>query len=544
MTNPLPTLMVVNFKGTSNVSVHKLLNGTTLDPTQDGNDVLTGTLETPTSSQNAQANRLVEFLGKRFLLHGHRVYERDNGGAGNWGVVTGTSGFSATDSFHSGLHVLYPAGVPTLAYLMKEDASNIRAVFSINGTSFSSTLFSYNWSSNITGSVAFQDSIFTAASGTNKIVEYNFSTNIASNYSISGTDTTTCFHVHRNDLYASNGGDFLAAAVYRKDSGVFTNIYAPSRDGPTSPLAVPMMLSDGNDIIWAFCDRNSPYLCLRLSNTALGEGGVIATTITSTALSGITDTKSVKFFSYTSVDPDPTDIATYFWASNGGSGFNVGNFDCYRFNYRRITHGAVTNGPYIRAEFVEQAVTGARGQIMTVGAGSLDLSFVSGTFDNSNIITGDDSGASAAATSLLVEQVNTFIGAGQAATNFGLPQINSGGADRIPVADSARPSFEGIPVEVVGNETKWFFRVYGTGAALSFRVYIDDNGVSIPTNLAAISGIVVESGTPATTPAISGGNQIDNLTPDSGVALYSVKVGVDASGISSGTRYSILMDTI
>lgn len=64
----------------------------------------------------------------------------------------------------------------------------------------------------------------------------------------------------------------------------------------------------------------------------------------------------------------------------------------------RVTPGTITAGPFLDGELIEQAVTGASGIVFKETAEpSTDLVFVdivSGTWDNTNVITGADSGAS------------------------------------------------------------------------------------------------------------------------------------------------------
>lgn len=63
-----------------------------------------------------------------------------------------------------------------------------------------------------------------------------------------------------------------------------------------------------------------------------------------------------------------------------------------------LTIGAVTSGPFVEGETVTQATSGATGRVRWVtpnGASTLHLEAISGTFNNSNLLTGGTSGATA-----------------------------------------------------------------------------------------------------------------------------------------------------
>jgi len=107
MANPIPQLEVIRFKGSGAIEVFPLLSGVTLGTT----DGLIGSAGPPGleaasgSITDIQGNRFVEAFGNRYVLHGLRVYEKDSGGAGTWGEVTGL-GLSATSTAHSGIFLL------------------------------------------------------------------------------------------------------------------------------------------------------------------------------------------------------------------------------------------------------------------------------------------------------------------------------------------------------------------------------------------------------------------------------------------------------
>ena len=232
MANPIPTLMCVKYRGAGNVTVRKLLNGITLDPTQDGNDVLVTSSEAPVGSTDHQHfNRLVEAFGKRYLLHGHRVYERDEGGDGNWGVVSepDLGGQSVTDKAHSGLHLLYPAGGPTLAFRYHIDATPLQIAKTTDGSTWTvqgSGLAAVNADNNVGPSIVYGDSIFwwlEGNSGTVEVRAFNFDTLVATQYSIVGAGESN-FHVHDDKLYILVPDSGLFAQLFRFDGSGFTDL--------------------------------------------------------------------------------------------------------------------------------------------------------------------------------------------------------------------------------------------------------------------------------------------------------------------------------
>lgn len=558
MANPIPTLSVVSYKGSGNVTVHKLLNGITLDPTQDGSDVLTGTLEAPAATtQNSQANRIIEAFGKRFLLHGQRVYERDSGGIGNWGEVTGLAQ-SETTARHSGLHLLHPAGVPTLAFLAGETIATVSdlAVFkTTDGSSW--TLTDTNL---VVGSLAadgmsivYRDSIiwYSFSSDAFEIRRYDFALNTATELNLptaTGGSGVGGLHVHQNELFVVAEGPGNTAGLWRLDGTVFTFVTGLAVSGGlTSSSEGHTLFSDGDDIITMGPDISTSPRVTRVSDVLMGGSpSVIDISSNYTSL----PTGKCSLVTYISTDPSPLtgDQGIYFWHRlSVGTSYNTGSWDLFRFNFRRITHGSVTSGPFQVNEVVTQSVTGAFGTVTNVGSGFLELTDVDETtpFDATNTLTGGTSGATASSTSLLVEQAPTSLGSGISAVNFGIPHVTDGGLDRIPTATSVRPAVEMLPVEITGSKTKFFFRVYGTGIpTITLEAFVSPVSEAPDILLTLVGGtLIVESGAPATTPSISA-NQITNITADSGVALYSFQAELASASISEGQAYTLLLDIV
>jgi hypothetical protein len=542
MANPIPTLSVVNYKGSGNVTVHKLLNGTTLDPAQDGSDVLAGNLEVPPATTNNHANRIVEAFGKRYLLHGERVYERDSGGSGNWGSIFSAENISSYE--HSGLHLLHPGGVPTLCFLDWTQGSAVRKHTSTNGTSFvtDSNIATINGFADWIGpSIVFGNSIvWTLQGNTGGLLIHDLALDTTIQPALTGNSTLDTpgvdLLVHKNKLFIVYQGS-NSINIDRLDGSSLTNIFL------TTPFtqggAVPTIFSDGDEIILFFNQFSAgDNVAYAITDPTGTPGSVLISTI----LDGITHTSPHGWNKYVSIDPDPTQATTYLWHNAGDP--DTGTFDLYRYRYRQITHGAVTNGPFTLNEFVEQAGTGARGRVMESDGSSLDLTDVTGTFNNTGVITGDSSGAFATATSLLVYQTLVSLGSGISKANFGITNVSDGGLDRIPTAPSARPAFDGIPVEIAGGSTKFFFRVYGTGSAITLEIFSSIESQAPDTQVTLVSGsLVIESGAPPTTPSMST-TQITNVTPDSGATLYSFEADLSSVGITSGQAYNLLIDIV
>jgi hypothetical protein len=541
MANAIPTLMVVNYKGSGNVAVHKLLNGTTLDPTQDGNDVLTGTLEAPTNQYNAQ-NRLLEAFGLRLLLHGARVYERDTGGTGNWGAVESVG--SATTASHSGLHLLFPGGVPTVAF-MDYSGGNIRLYTTIDGTTWvgpTNIGVAPGTIAYVSNSLVFGNSLVWAvlySTGTGVTI-YDLS--LASTLQINPTGNLSAIPrvdmvVNQSKLFFAYQGTSGGPLAYpfrvdRLDGSAFTNIFLGANAYPNSGM-VPVIFNDGYDLIIIYATGAKE--ARRLTNPT---GSSTATNITTTLLSSVPGSIPLGWNKYVSIDPDPTQATVYLWCNAGDT--NTGTYDLYRYRYRQITHGAPA-GAFTLGEFVEQASTGARGRIMETTGTSLDLTDVTGTFNATNNITGDDSGAVAAATSLLNEQALVSIGNGIPKTNFGISHIADGGLDRIPAKGAARPAWDGLPSEVP-NARRHFFRVYGTGSTINLKLYYS-TAEEAPDMEGTLSGVAISSGSPPTTPTFNISlNRIENLTPDDGATLYYVDHNATADGITAGQKHTLILD--
>ena len=556
MANSIPTLMAVNYKGSGNVQVYPLSAGTTLGA-QDGNDVLAGNLEAPSATLvNTQANRLVEAFGNRYLLHGYRVYERDEGGAGNWGEVTGL-GLDITGIYHSGLHLLHPGGIPTLAFLYV-NASVLHAVHSTDGS---------NWTDTNTGvatstvdrpgrSIVFQNSIFwlcksSTASG-HDIYSYDLFLDSATAYDLpnggagltNGGSNSHCFHVHQGHLFCA-GAEILGtdgSAIWRFDSGVsWTKIELGNTTALNNGSSYGMW-SDGYDLIVAFQRTDGTRDLRRCINVLPSETPIISGNLGGTILVNCATTTSASYCPFLSVDPDPSlgEQRVYFWQLSGD--FNSGTFNLFRFEYRQLPTGVHT-GSFQVGETVSDG-SGATGVVTDIVVDtSLSLTNVQGTW-GAGSVTGLTSGATATSSGGLAEVAAPALGVGIAGTNYGVPQATDGGLDRIPTAGAARPEWDGQPIEIVPSARQYYFRVYGTGSTISIKLYYSLSEEA-PDTEATLAAVAVVSGSPATTPSYNAGlNQIDNITPDDGATLYSLNHAATTDSIAVGQKYTVMMDIV
>jgi hypothetical protein len=124
----------------------------------------------------------------------------------------------------------------------------------------------------------------------------------------------------------------------------------------------------------------------------------------------------------------------------------------------------------------------------------------------------------------------TLLGSGISAVDFTLPNVGTGGSDRIPAKTEGRPQFDGLPEEVMGGGRKRFFRVYGEGSDLTLSQYhsADQEAPETLSTLTA-SSIAIED-TNVTTGLVGnlGEVAIEALSPSAGDA-YVVSV-VDGDG--------------
>jgi hypothetical protein len=178
-----------------------------------------------------------------------------------------------------------------------------------------------------------------------------------------------------------------------------------------------------------------------------------------------------------------------------------------------LTHGAVTNDPFQVGETVSGGTSGESAVVVEVFTGSIKVVNQTGTFSSSEVITGGTS--TAFATTSAVDEDATF-----------------------------------PPKEVAGARRR-YFRVYGTGSALSLDLYYSGPDIagaagaaasgSLANKRATIVAVGVVAGSPTTTPSLST-NQIINLTPDDGATLYYVDANSVADGLVPGQLHALILD--
>ena len=542
MANPFPDVSVVNYKGSGNVSVWRLQGGTVLDPEQDGNDVLAGNLEAPSDTlENNHGNRIIEAFGKRFLLHGFRVYAKDEA-TQNWPEVTGL-GLSINDPAHSGLHVLYPGGVKTLAFLCEPGDSLLHVVSTTDGVNWTNTTTALNTATiNRTGvSIVFRDSIFWWARGTDStdIRSYDFVLESTDEYDPPNMGSNSLgannhsFLVHQGELFVG-GSEVLStdgSAIWRLDGTTFTKLDFGNATA-VNPGSVYGLWSDGDDIImvWQGPSGDSNRHARRVSDVLLGGSFSVSGNLASTILANCDTTGDASYIPFTVVDPDPSISALriYFWQRNGN--FNAGTFNLFRVEYRRIDTDAHT-GAFALGEIVTGGTSGAIGVVTDIVDGvSLSMTNVVGVFQNLEALTGSIVGVTSS-TSTLDEQAATAMGIGILGSNYGLPHVTDGGLDRIPASPNPRPSWAGLPREVFNNRTRYLFNLYGDlGVNIDLAMAFSPNSEApdIPMPLAASTISLVD--VPVTTGLVGnlGEVALEALSPATGDAY--VVTAVDGDG--------------
>lgn len=536
MPNAIPTGFAVNYKGSGTVQVFPLLNGITLDA-QDGSDV--GNASPPAleaisaTTMNNQGNRACEAFGKRYVLHGFRVYEKDEGGAGLWDEVTGLA-LSPTSPQHSGLHVLYPAGVETLAFLC-EITNNLHAVHTTDGVNWTDTDTGLviNALTSHSGSIVFRDAIFWRVTGSvaaNRVKSYDFNLGAVSSFaptgSGNGANTNGAFCIHQGELFFVEEQQ-TDPKLFRLDGSVFTFVIEPQTLGSLNIASVMGMFSDGFDIILMGGTAAAGVIeAFRLSDVLLG-GSPSSTTITSPVLNNFPASAITGFFPSIASHPDPSTAEQRAYIQYRQGNNNTGSFDPFLFLYRRITTGTHT-GSYVLGETVTGGTSGATGIATDIVIDtSLSLTDVVGTFQNGETLTGDG-GATSTSSSTLDEQAATAQGAGISAVNFGILVTTQGGLERIPTKGTSRLAFSGPASEIAGARRRTMV-VYGTGADVDAALFFHA-GSEAPDKRGTIVGVSIAS-VPVTTGLVGnlGELALEALSPATGDAYVVTALDGDSS---------------
>jgi len=475
---PPPTIMVVKNKSTP-IQVRKLLLGTTLDPTQDGDNITADTSTEGITTGDNPNNPMIEAFGRRYLWHRSHILERDIGGEGAWGIsltiaLGGGSDGVFNGRYHSGLHVIYPAGVETLVGMFVRDVSSTQV-------HYYKTTDGINWTTNqvatLAGtatafgrSIVFGSSVYwlVYGSGTALIVrDFNLDTTITWDQTdldgptvwISSSGATADFAIHKDKLFlaaARTNQNSFDSVLFRLDGSVWTTaitLDAGTDGGGTVDRCV--LFSDGDDLIFFYND--SVPTCIRVQNPLTGS--ISVSDITGTVLSGVGGGISGQWQKYLDVTTPGTPV-WYLWYNQGGQ--NVGTYDCYQYT---------------------------------------------------NIST-----------------ALTLLGSGISAVDFTLPSIGDGGSDRIPAKTEGRPQFDGLPSEVIGGR-KRLFRVFGVGSDLTLSQYHSADQEA-PETLSTLvnASITIEDATDATGLVGNLGElALEALSPTSGDSYVVSDIDGDAS---------------
>ena len=540
MLNALADLSVVNYKGSGAVSVWKMLGGKLVDPIQDGEDVGNGSppgLEVIANgtNNNNHANRLLDAFNSRFLLHGYRIYDRNVPTDGKWANVDGNAQ-DATGVNHSGLHKLYPNGIETLAFLFVV-SDVLHVMSSTDGVVWvdTNTGLALGTFAAVGHSIVFRNLIFWFYRGSdgNEVRSYDFVLNNAVEYNLPGLDpfnnASQMWHVHQNTLFIIGHVSGQDPHLFRFDGSVFTDV-GEILNGDVSQDATYGMWSDGDDLLTAWVVQSgNTKRCQRLSDVLLG--GSMVVNDADVILSGIVGATSPSgFIPIVMIHPDPSVFSqrAYLWHRNGDT--QTGTFNPNLVNYRQILTGAHTT-PFSLGEIVTGGTSGAVAVVTDIADNSsLSFTNVNGVFQNAEALNGSFGGSTTSA-GLLVDVAATPQGTGLLASNYGLPCVTDGGLDRIPANPNPRPSWVGIPREILNDRTRYFFNISGDiGLNINLAMVFSAQSEAPDTPMTLAAGTISLVDEPVTNGLI--GNlfetQIEALTPTTGDA-YVVSL-VDGDG--------------
>jgi hypothetical protein len=533
--NP-PTVKVLKFKGSGSVQVFPLLPTQVLG-SQIGSNVGTGGPAAPafelTPSGTIVLNRCIEFLDDSYVMMAsrgagggnatHGVYKKNQGGADLWGRVQGgaANGIPNVHSNVTGLHVLHPAGVPTLAYLIFDFAAELRMHSTINGTTGSSwggaqgQLLETNGGGPSTSgqSIIYRNTIFwahgnfTGGAGSGFLTSYNPATSSLERYTHSNLSSGTgavgasgfALHVHANKLFlcGKGGGGNHSFRLFRLDGLSLTELWDSGLSGTllTPNVEHPTMFTDpatGDLIVFAVGQNLSSTrrtAVLRFTNPETGATAV-------------------------PFDISGSVLGSMEGADKYGSGGGSATLD------RRWT-AMVDN---------DTDAANPRIHLWTWAPG--------GATECWEWKSTSDGGAS-------WNELEPVGGLAGISDDFTLPGIQVGGGVRL-AGGAARPELSDAsnPSEEVAGGTKWYFRVYGTNVStISLALYYDAEEEAPITQATLTGSVTVESGSPATVPSRSG-NTIINLTADGGATLYSFVHDATADLLDEGASYTLMLDVL
>jgi hypothetical protein len=271
---------VIKVNGAGNVQVYPLLAGTALGG-QDGNDVGTGgpalaTLEANADLGDFPHSRVVEFLNDRYALMGNigttvsGCYKKNHPTPDDWGQVAAMSAnITSSRVALTGLHVLHPGGVPTLAWLYTEFFSELRLKRTTDGITGAAWVGGGNilvetssGAPNSYGqSIVYKDSIVqvharftTGGAGAGQVTQYDLSLATLTRYD--ATDVTLDLPASALALHVHDGVLFLfgfrvtneKAIILKLSGGSFGIVYEDASQGingvPSASVGHSAMFTD------------------------------------------------------------------------------------------------------------------------------------------------------------------------------------------------------------------------------------------------------------------------------------------------------------
>ncbi len=527
MANSPPTINVVQYAtGGGVVGVFPLLP-TQLLGSQDGSDVGTGGPATATRAPAVPAgtfnvNSNIEFLDDRYVLTSRGpgavgattgVYKKNQGGAGQWGRVRGgqSNGDLIVDGHHSGLHVLHPAGVPTLAYFMFDDSHELRISSTTDGTTGGSwvanqgSLLETNGSSpaDIGQSIIFRNSIvwahlnFTGGAGIGAISQFDLVLSTFTRYNVTGVldqnnrGCSFALHLHDNVLFLAGWSTPGSARVTKLQGGSFVTVVTDSSQ-----------IAGGGADVFGFTGHPALFTDPTTGDLIFIQSGI--RTSNSAARTQISRIQNA-----TGGSPVLLDVSTTVMDSGEGADKYLEGGGSANRQRRWVVNVDTATDPVNTRTFLTTWIAGGSTETWEWKGIGAEMEAVAGLVGISD--------------------------------DFALPYNTVGGGHRSPRI--AAVEMEGPHTEEAGG-TKIFWRARGSApiGVATFRG-VDTEGA--PDTVLPILAFTVESGSPATTPTISG-NTIINITPDNGATLYSVRlvVGTAGSDIGEGDVGLIIPDFV
>ena len=437
MANPV-TRNVLRYKSAGNVQVFPKLP-TEIVGGQDGLDLGTGgpaLAQTETASQAGTFahNRVVEFLNDRLALAANGgvadawgIYKKNYPGANQWGKVIPSSAFLTVQGGCSGLHVLHPAGVPTVIFFGRRNFST--ALFrydSTDGVTWVLTHIAQGTSPSTWGqSIVYRSSVFFSTNhvtigASGAIRAYDLATTALTTYDVSAlfnssqTASGYALHIVAGVMFLfgwSSTGPPWRGRLVKLVAGVFTHVYEDTVQGALDTT------TNGHSALYT--DPTTGDLVLIMTEETSGVPGV----------------KIVSFN-----DPNGAATPTTRTASMFGGTFGADKY---------LPGGGVAHRHRRFSVFVDTQTT----------PGS-PTTFITTWIPGGNTETWEHLG--------LTVEVQPVSGLAGISDDYALPYDTVGGGERSPAISHV--GIEGVPIEV-GGGTQYTFRGNGISAAgtLTFR---------------------------------------------------------------------------